>query len=772
MKNKFLILLPFILPSVCLAQEFKLDGLKYDVSGNTNCVRVMGMTKKSSEVIIPDTIFYQGRRYFASEIEYKAFYKKKIRKVVIPNSVTKIGELAFCAPDDRVSEGLLSEIRLPSNLEYIERYAFHGQDNIEKVEFPEKLKRIGGFGNCRGIKKITIPEGAESIEDDAFSGCSSLENIELPSSLQSIENESFSFSGLREIIIPDNVTNIGERSFASCKELQKIKLPSNLQAIGKGAFVYCEQLREIDGYYHGIDFHRGEYDPYHGGDCFYGTPFYNKIREIPKGLGMNLRVEDDGTISYTFMPFSSFLKPKVEAEINTWQKKGEFESTENWKARVNETTRNAKIQELTAKYKQEYKALVKKYYSYVEQEKTKSIDLSKLQLCAFDPDNESFMITGLPDADILLSVKTEEAPSFKQNWETIKKSATFDYVPNGSEVEIVSVTFSNGEKKYTYDGKSNVKYGVTDVEYNFKPLELAMEEDIEYNFDALDGAPTTTVQSLVQNKTKVEHKKVSVSRVSDVDTTIPVIAADNGNTFAVIIGNENYQKVTKVECANNDAEVFSQYCKKTLGMPEKNVRLYPNATYATMLAAVDDIKNIATAYKGDLHVIFYYAGHGIPNESSRDAYLLPVDTDGRNTAVCYPLSKLYQELGAMNAKSVVVFMDACFSGSQRGEGMLASARGVAIKAKPASPQGNMVVFSAASGDETAYPYKEKMHGMFTYFLLKKLQETKGAVTLGELGTYIIDNVSKESVVSNGKAQTPTVSASASLSDGWKALKLK
>ena len=202
------------------------------------------------------------------------------------------------------------------------------------------------------------------------------------------------------------------------------------------------------------------------------------------------------------------------------------------------------------------------------------------------------------------------------------------------------------------------------------------------------------------------------------------------------------------------------------------MRLYADATYATMLAAIDDIKNIAKVYKGDLNILFYYAGHGIPNESSRDAYLLPIDTDGKNTAVCYPLSKLYQELGSMNANSVIVFMDACFSGAQRGDGMLASARGVAIKAKPAAPQGNMVVFSAASGDETAFPYKEKNHGLFTYFLLKKLQETKGTVTLGELGNYIMDNVTKESVVTNGKSQTPTVMASSSIENNWKNLVIK
>ena len=117
-------------------------------------------------------------------------------------------------------------------------------------------------------------------------------------------------------------------------------------------------------------------------------------------------------------------------------------------------------------------------------------------------------------------------------------------------------------------------------------------------------------------------------------------------------------------------------------------------------------------------------------------------------------------------------MDACFSGSQRGEGKLASARGVVLKAKAEVPQGNMVVFSAATGDETAYPYQEKGHGMFTYFLLKKLQESKGDCTLQELGEYIQTNVKQQSVIINRKSQTPTVVPSIGIGDSWRTMKLK
>ena len=230
--------------------------------------------------------------------------------------------------------------------------------------------------------------------------------------------------------------------------------------------------------------------------------------------------------------------------------------------------------------------------------------------------------------------------------------------------------------------------------------------------------------------------------------------------------------MARVPYALNDAKVFKEYCMKTLGVPENNIRSYPDATYAMMLSALKDIQDISASFKGNINVVFYYAGHGVPDEKDRTTYLLPVDADGSQTEVCMPVSKLYDGLASMKAQSVVVFMDACFSGARRGEGMLASARGVAIKPREAAPQGKMVIFSAASGDETAYPYKEKGHGMFTYFLLKKIRDTKGDATLGDLGQYIIDNVKQQSVVVNRKSQTPMVIAADSWGDEWKTLKLK
>ena len=259
---------------------------------------------------------------------------------------------------------------------------------------------------------------------------------------------------------------------------------------------------------------------------------------------------------------------------------------------------------------------------------------------------------------------------------------------------------------------------------------------------------------------------------SDVDQNIPEAPTSNANTFAIIIANENYQKEVPVQYALNDGETFKNYCLKTLGLPEDNIHYIADATLNNMLAEVDWIAKVAKAYNGEASLIVYYAGHGIPDEASGSSYLLPVDGIGNNLRTGYSLAELYKTLGALPAKSVTVFMDACFSGAKRGEGMLASARGVAIKAKPEAPKGNMVVFSAAQGDETAYPYEDKGHGLFTYFLLKKLQETKGQVSLGELAQYVQQQVSRRSIVTNRKSQTPCVTPSESMVNTWKNKTLK
>jgi hypothetical protein len=70
--------------------------------------------------------------------------------------------------------------------------------------------------------------------------------------------------------------------------------------------------------------------------------------------------------------------------------------------------------------------------------------------------------------------------------------------------------------------------------------------------------------------------------------------------------------------------------------------------------------------------------------------------------------------------------------------------------------GECAIISATSDDQSALPYKEKNHGFFTYFLLKKLKETKGEVSLKDLSDYLIDVIPLQSVLLNNKEQIPTL----------------
>lgn len=253
---------------------------------------------------------------------------------------------------------------------------------------------------------------------------------------------------------------------------------------------------------------------------------------------------------------------------------------------------------------------------------------------------------------------------------------------------------------------------------------------------------------------------------SDVDTRIAVNEHSDNNTFVLIISNENYKYEQSVPFSLNDGEVFKLYCERTIGIPAKNIKFVPDATFNDMRMQLMWLNDVMDAYQGDARAIVYYSGHGMPSDDGKHAYLLPIDGNSRIADSGYSTEKLFNQLGAMPSKGTIVLLDACFSGARRDGQMLATNRGVAIKVKNIPLSGNLVVFSAAQGDETAFPYQENEHGLFTYFLLSILQEKGGCIPLGELCDHVTKMVSRTSIVENNKRQTPTVNFSPSSSD-WR-----
>lgn len=362
---------------------------------------------------------------------------------------------------------------------------------------------------------------------------------------------------------------------------------------------------------------------------------------------------------------------------------------------------------------------------------------------------------GLPDAMFHIASFYRDGKAVTQD-STREKEWLQRYSQKGGQLllpDVISCYNEGVKHAENYSVNPTVPQGSSPVQSAYNGTAAPQQTPIVVN-----AKPIIIESPKAQPATQV--KKV------DVDVNIPTGKLMRTHTFALIIANENYMEVANVPNALNDGQIFAEYCKKTLGLPESNIRFIPDATLNRMKRQLNWITQIMEAYKGEANIIFYYAGHGIPDESNQSSYLLPVDGYGSDVTTGYSLDEIYQMLGEKDAKSVVVLLDACFSGANRDGAMLASARGVAIKAKQSAPKGKMVILSAAQGDETAYPYKEKNHGMFTYYLLKKLRETKGDVTFGELADYVTSEVMKQSVVTNGKMQTPQAIPSDKAED-WK-----
>lgn len=283
--------------------------------------------------------------------------------------------------------------------------------------------------------------------------------------------------------------------------------------------------------------------------------------------------------------------------------------------------------------------------------------------------------------------------------------------------------------------------------------------------------PLTSHQT-IEVAAQVTQSIVDVQLHSDVDKNIPQTEKINPHCYALIIGNYDYHSYQNglnseqdVPFAAEDATMFKEYCEKTLGIEAKNISFLSNATAAKMNQEIDFITSLA-ANDPQAEIVFYYAGHGFPDELTKTSYLIPVDVNVTNLSSAIALYDLYQKLSATQAQKITVFLDACFSGGGRDMGLLAS-RGIKVTPQKDNLSGNIVVFSATTADQVALPYSDKKHGMFTYFLLKKLQESRGDCTYGELFDYLNSNVVESSLRVNRKDQAPEVNTSLQVQEAWK-----
>ena len=261
-----------------------------------------------TDLVIPNSVTSIGSYAFSG--------CSGLTSVTIPNSVTSIGESAFygCSglkevhisdmaawckisfdSDDAnplyyahnlyLNGALITDLVIPNSVTSIGNYAFYDCSGLTSVTIPNSVTSIGSsaFRGCRALTTITIPNSVTSIGESAFSNCSGLKEVHIsdlaawckisfgsseanplyyahnlylngalitdlviPNNVTSIRYYAFySCNGLKSVTIPNSVTSIGESAFYGCSGLKSVTIPNSVTSIGNYAFYNCSGLKYI-----------------------------------------------------------------------------------------------------------------------------------------------------------------------------------------------------------------------------------------------------------------------------------------------------------------------------------------------------------------------------------------------------------------------------------------------------------------------------------------------------------------------------------------------
>ena len=253
----------------------------------------------SGNVVIPETVIYNGKTYSVTFIGDHAFYYcTGLTEVTIPNSVTSIGYDAFygCTGLTEVAIGNsvtsigswafrgctgLTSVTIPNSVTSIGYDAFSGCTGLTEVTIGNSVTSIGeyAFSGCTGLTEVTIGNSVTSIGDYAFYGCTGLTSVNIPNSVKSIDSSAFAdctgltsievesgntaydsrdncnaiiktstntlVRGCKNTIIPNSVTSIGDYAFSGCTGLTEVTIPNSVTSIGSSAFRGCTGLTEV-----------------------------------------------------------------------------------------------------------------------------------------------------------------------------------------------------------------------------------------------------------------------------------------------------------------------------------------------------------------------------------------------------------------------------------------------------------------------------------------------------------------------------------------------
>ena len=219
------------------------------------------------DLVIPNTVTSIG--------QYTFYHFSGITSITIPASVRSINSYAFsrCSGltsikvesgnsyfdsrnncnaiietgTNRLVVGCKNTV-IPQTVTSIGDYAFYGSTGLLSITIPNSVTSIGSyaFDRCDNMISISISNSVTSIGGYAFSHCSALTSFTIPNQLRSIGDYTFYYcTGLTSITIPNTVSSIGKQAFAYCMGLVSVTIGYSTREFGNYAFGWCSNLKEV-----------------------------------------------------------------------------------------------------------------------------------------------------------------------------------------------------------------------------------------------------------------------------------------------------------------------------------------------------------------------------------------------------------------------------------------------------------------------------------------------------------------------------------------------
>ena len=164
--------------------------------------------------------------------------------IVIPNSVTSIGNYAFYGCSN------IGSVSIGNSVTSIGENAFNSCSNMGSLTIGNSVASIGSyaFANCSNLTTVVLPSSMTSISNHTFNSCSLLSSVTIPNTIVSIGNYAFGYTALASVVIPNSVVSISEGAFYNCSSLASVSIGESVASIGASAFYNCSNIASMSVY--------------------------------------------------------------------------------------------------------------------------------------------------------------------------------------------------------------------------------------------------------------------------------------------------------------------------------------------------------------------------------------------------------------------------------------------------------------------------------------------------------------------------------------------